>query len=178
VEQAKRSRKTYKKERHQSDDSASDEEQKSVKKNKLRASSKLTPMFETVANRVADVVKGRVQPKGSTNLINKPVNQITTNSYLGRALREVRERSAMQDAPVPSSDSSSLSSSSFSDSESESEEHDRRRRSKGRNRRKLRAKKVNKRQKRRSRSSSSESSKIKPKPPKDYDGAADARSFH
>jgi hypothetical protein len=178
VEQAKPSRKTHKKERRQSNDSAGEEERTSVKENKHKASSKLTPMSETVAKRVADAVKGRVQPKGSTNPINKPVNQITKSSYLGRALREVRERSATQDAPVPSSDSSSSSSSSSSDSESESEENDSRHRSKGRNRRKSRAKKVDKCQKRRSRSSSSESSKIKPKPPKDYDGAADARSFH
>jgi hypothetical protein len=32
---------------------------------------------------VVDVVKGRVQLKGLTNPINKPVNQITTSGYLG-----------------------------------------------------------------------------------------------
>jgi hypothetical protein len=90
----------------------------------------------------------------------------------------VREHSATQDGPVLSSESSSSSSSSSSDSESESEENNSRHRSKGRNRQKLHAKKGDKHQKRHSRSSSSDSSKIKPKPPKDYDGAADARSFH
>jgi hypothetical protein len=167
VEQLTCNRKIHKKEREQSDDSASKEEIVSVKKDKTRASSKLTPMSETIAKQVADVVKGRVQPKGATNPINKPVNQIMTSSYLGRALKKVREHLATQDAPAPSSDS-----------ENESEEYKRRRRSKGRSRRKSRAKKSDKREKRCSRSSSSESSKIKPKPPKDYDGAADARSFH
>jgi hypothetical protein len=178
VEPAKRKPKTHRKEHNQSDDSVSEEERKSVTKNKTRASSRLTPMSETLAKQVSDAVKGRVQPKGADHTINKPVNQITTSSYLGRALRDVRERSATQDAPVPSDDSSSSSSSSPSDSESESEERERRRRSKGRSRRKLRTKKVKKHRKRRSRSSSLESSRIKPKPPKDYDGAADARSFH
>jgi hypothetical protein len=148
VEQAKHSHKIYKKKHHQSDNSASGEERTSVKGSKHRAGSKLTPMSETVAKQVSDAVKGRVQPKGSTNLINKPVNQITTSSYLGRALREVHECSATQDAPVPSGDSSSLSSSSSSDSESESKEHERRHRSKKKNRRGSRAKKVNGRQKR------------------------------
>jgi hypothetical protein len=148
MEKVRHGRKIPKKECHQSDDSASGEERKSVKENKHRASSKLTPMSETMAKQVADAVKGRVQPKGSTNLINKPVNQITTSSYLGKALREVHERSAMQDAPVPSGDSSSLSLLSSSDSNSESEEHKRQDRSKRQNRRNSRAKKVNERQKR------------------------------
>jgi hypothetical protein len=83
VEQAKRNAKTHKKEHKPSDDSVSEEERMSVKKDKTRASSKLTPMSETIAKRVADVVKGRVQPKGATNPMNKPVNQITMSSYLG-----------------------------------------------------------------------------------------------
>jgi hypothetical protein len=134
VEQLTCNRKTHKKERKQSDDSVSEEERVSVKKDKTRASLKLTPMSETVAKRVADVVKGRIQPKGATNLMNKPVNQIMMSSYLERALKEVREHSATQDAPAPSSDSSSLSSLSSSDSENESKEYKRRHRSKGRSR--------------------------------------------
>jgi hypothetical protein len=124
------------------------EERMSVKENKHRASSKLIPMSETVAKRVTDAVKGRVQLKGSTNPINKPVNQITTSSYLGRALREVCECLAMQDTPVPSGDSSSLSSSSSSDSKSESKEHKRQHRSKRQDHQKSHAKKGNECQKR------------------------------
>jgi hypothetical protein len=132
VEQPTCNHKIHKKERKQSDDSASEEERVSVKKDKTRASSKLTPMSETIAKQVVDVVKERVQPKEATNPMNKPVNQITTSSYLGRALKEVCECSAMQDTPAPSSDFSSSSLLSSSDSENKSEEHERRHRSKGR----------------------------------------------
>jgi nucleosome binding factor SPN SPT16 subunit len=111
------------------------------------------------------------------NPTNKPVNQITINSYLGRALEEVHECSATQDAPVPSGDSSSLSLSSSSDSKSESEEHKRQHRSKRQNHQKSCAKKVNECQKRHGQSSSFESLRIKPKPSKDYDGTANAHSF-
>jgi hypothetical protein len=48
----KRNTKIHKKECNESDDSASGEERKSVKENKHRASSKLTPMSETVAKQV------------------------------------------------------------------------------------------------------------------------------
>jgi hypothetical protein len=49
MEQAKHSHKIHKGGHHQSDDSASGEKRKSIKENKHRTSSKLTPMSETVA---------------------------------------------------------------------------------------------------------------------------------
>lgn len=176
----KKDKKVSKKSHIQSDDSVSSEGQSPIEKDKLRGSSKLTPMANTVAGRVTDMVKGRVKPREPINLINKPVNQITTNSYLGRALKEVRERSAPQDAPAPSSGSSSPSSLSSSDLEEdlESEESEGEHRSKRRSWQRSHAKKSAKREKKRNRSSSTESLRIQPKPPKDYDGAADAHSFH
>ena len=173
---AKHDKKNHAQKEHvRSEDSEGNEE--SVRKNKDRVSSKLTPMSETVAGRVADMVKEKMGRKAALNPTNKPVNQITINSYLGRALEEVRERSAMQDTPVPSSGSSSSSSSSSNDSETGSEDSGKKHRSKVRSRQRLHAKR-NKHARKHSRSSSLEHSMIKPKPPKDYDGVADARSFH
>jgi hypothetical protein len=126
--QAQRKAKRHKITRAQKKPAQSDDDEEPIR-NKDRASSKLTPMSETVAERVANMVKEKVGPKAAINPINKPANQITTNSYLGRALEEVRERSATHDTPIPSSDSSSSSSSSSSDSEPESEDSARRYRS-------------------------------------------------
>jgi hypothetical protein len=121
TKQTKRNKKASRKSHEQSDDSASNTEQVPIKKDNRRSGSKLTPMSETVAGRVVDMVKGRVRLRELLNLLNKPVNQITTNSYLGKALQEVQERLATQDAPVPSSGSSNPSDLSPSDLDSDSE---------------------------------------------------------
>jgi len=79
---------------------------------------KLTPMSETVANRLADAVKGRIKPKKSSKRKHKPVVQIAPQSYIGRALQGVCEQYATENPSDPSDDSSSSSSLSSSDSES------------------------------------------------------------
>ena len=116
----------------------------------------------------------------------RPVNQIAKDSYLGAALRNVnRDRhphprkdgspdpsnpSSGDDGETSETDSSDeLESGTSSDSSSASEHHRRKTNQHGRNHRR-----------RRTRSSSRKKPKslIKPIAPKEYDGQADARSYH
>ena len=138
-----------------------------------------TPMSDLTGRHVSKVNDRRSArlEKIARNAESRPVNQIAPESYLGRALDNVDKRSHRRrmdsdpdssDSPDSSSESSSSESSSddeISDSSQDSP------RAKKRAKRKTRHK--HKHPKSRSRKSG-----LKPIPPKEYDGAADARSYH
>jgi hypothetical protein len=156
---------------------ASPEQEDSVENRRGKSSSKLTPMSATVARRLADTVRGHARSNPPPRREYTPASQIAPGSYLAKALRDVRERSATQIPSDPSDDSSSSSPSSSSDSEGGDSKHRKRYQVTNKGHRQSHSKKAVKcRKKRRDSSSKSSSfeSRIKPKPPKDYD---DARSF-
>ena len=112
--------------------------------------------------------------KVAWNAESQPINQIVPESYLGRALENVDRRSRRhhQDPDPGSSDSSSESSSSESDSDSETSD------ASAHSPRSRRQSKRKSHQKHRRSRSRTRKSGLKPIPPKEYDGAADARSYH
>jgi len=120
VDQAKLKPKTHIDHDMESENSVESNVQTSRKDKKMgRSSSKLTPMPETVANRLADAIKGQIKPRKSSKPEHKPVAQIAPQSYIGRVLQGVCERYATENPSDPLDDSSSLSSLSSSDLESE-----------------------------------------------------------
>lgn len=107
----------------------------------------------------------------------RPINQIAPDSYLGRALDNVDKRSrSRRTDPDPESSDSSCSSSDSSSSESPSDSESSVS-SQDSPRARKRSKRKSRRRHRRSKSRSRKSG-LKPIPPKEYDGAADARSYH
>ena len=159
--------------------------QKHSKEKKSRRKEKSLPRDDERPDHSKESTKRSKRHSGRP-IESQPAAQIAPKSYLGAALKGVgrsrktnhwTESSADSGDESPSSPSSSSTSddettSNSSDDESEESDHSRR---KGKRRRDNRHGR-NKRRKRRS--SSASRTNIKPIPPKEYDGAADVRSYH
>jgi hypothetical protein len=137
--------------------------------NKNASLPKFTPMSDTLMDRIANAVKGHCHPHGrqerqGTEI--QPVSQIAPGSYLGQAMTNL-DRNQGLDEPSDPSDDSSSSSSSSSDSEDGDGDNEGGHHKPSRSRSKARL-----------RLNASKKTLLKPLPPLDYDGAADARSYH
>lgn len=100
----------------------------------------------------------------------QPVSQIAPGSYLGQAMSHVKDNKELPSDPSDSSSSSSNAPSSESSSLGSEDGHSERTHKHSRPR--------SHRSKTKSRSMKSKKSLLKPLPPLEYDGAADAHSYH
>ncbi|KAG6905345.1 hypothetical protein DXG01_003326 [Tephrocybe rancida] len=140
-----------------------------------------TPMSSLAEQRLADITRKqdskRVVPTARRAELN-PVDQVTSKSYLGQALKGSRKagRHRCHRDPSPSSSSSSNDDSSSLESESEdpsSSSSDSSTSSSSGTRRH-----VHKHQSRKRLRGHKSPTVLKPIPPKDYNGTPDARSYH